>query len=276
MFAFLLPIPSYAMSFFFGSDQTVYGQNDSVVVNVFLDTDSETVNTVSGEVYVGDTATIEGVREGNSSILFWIEKPKINTQENIISFSGIVPGGIQGKNTFLFSIVVNPKSSEAIQFSMKDSLVLLHDGLGTEKSTSFIPKTIFISDDLNFVSTIQTLTDVEAPEDFSPEIIQDPNLYDSQYVLVFATQDKGSGLDRYEVKEGFFGKYTESVSPYIIKNKNLTKTLFVKAIDRFGNERVAIVHPQKKIFNENFILIFSILVIVFISILYFRKRSSLL
>jgi len=59
---------------------------------------------------------------------------------------------------------------------------------------------------------------------------------DGKYFLVFSTQDKGSGVDHYEVREGRFGGFSEVSSPYILKYQSLDKKIFVKAIDKFGNE----------------------------------------
>jgi len=43
-------------------------------------------------------------------------------------------------------------------------------------------------------TTIQPVKDIEPPEDFTPAVVQNSTMFDGKYFLVFAAQDKGSGL----------------------------------------------------------------------------------
>lgn len=278
LLGFLIPRYSFAIQFYFDTDSVLYGRQDTVQIDVLLDTEGKTVNTISGSIkmdglYKNDITIIDG----NSSVLFWIERPSFVESEKKVQFSGITPGGLVGDKLFLFSIKIPGEYIDNhITLGVEDAEILLHDGLGTLEIASFIAKNIYISDDLNFSQRSHQPVDKEAPEDFTPMIVQDENLYDGKVVLVFATQDKGSGIDRFEIKEGYLGKFIEGESPYLLKDQKSFKTLFVKAVDNEGNERIAIVHPQKKIFDENFILIFSILIVlgIIVSVVYRRKRRS--
>lgn len=278
MFGVFLPKHSFAVQFYFGTDGVLYGVQDTVEIDVFLDTEDAIVNTISGSIKIeGLNKSDIKIIDGNSSVLFWIERPGFIETEKKVRFSGITPGGLTGNKLFLFSLQVPGEYvDDSITLSVEDTEILLHDGLGTKETANFIAKKIYISDDLDFSQQSQNPVDKEAPEDFTPVIVQDENLYDGKIVLVFATQDKGTGIARFQVKEGYLGKFTEGKSPYVLKDQKSFKTLFVKAIDLEGNERVAIVHPQKKIFDENFILIFSILIVlsIIIGVVYRKKRRS--
>jgi len=98
-----------------------------------------------------------------------------------------------------------------------------------------------------------------------PEVSRDPNIFDGKWFLVFATQDKGSGIDHYEVLErrelkiqklGFskekslhskfyiLNPWRVAESPYLLKDQELKSYIYVKAIDKAGNERVATLSPR--------------------------------
>ena len=273
---FFIPRVIWASNLFFETDHSIYGTNDEIKVDVYLDSENQTINTISADI------TIRGIRnpsidiiDGNSSILFWIDKPSFKKDTSSISFSGITPGGLNDNKIFLFSILVtNQEPNDTLSFSLSQSHILLHDGNGTKITTRLIPKNVFVSPDSNFSQSTQNPIDSEPPEDFTPKIVEDENLFEGQKTLLFATQDKGTGLDYFEVKEGYFSTYRKAESPYLLQHQNSWKTIFVRAIDRSGNERLAVIHPQKNIFVENFILIFSILiVIVIIAIIVIRRRT---
>lgn len=267
-----IPSSIFAADFFFETNHSIYGVKDKIIVDVFLDTEN-TVNAISGDIIVESMGDVLlDTVEGNSTILFWVEKPTI--QNNTISFSGIIPGGIQGDSLFLFSLIISGQNiGDILKLYVEDGTLLLHDGEGTKQTINSIPKNIYISDEELFSNITEIPIDTEQPEDFTPTIVQDSNLYDGKNVLVFLTQDKASGISYYKIKEGYFGRYTEAQSPYLLKDQKLFKTIFVKAVDEAGNERVAIVHPQEKVFDENFILIFSILVItVSVILIVYRKK----
>lgn len=274
---FLVPLQGFAATFFFESDHSMFSLGDQFIVEVYLDTENSKVNTISGEIAVDtDSILVTDMIDGNSSILFWVEKPNFDESKSSITFSGITPGGVSGERLFLFSIKSSVISSPGYaSFSTKNEIVLRHDGDGTEESISFIPKTIYSSNDDSIKQTIALPLDAEAPEDFTPTITSNENLYDGKKVIVFSSQDKSSGISYYLVKEGYFGRFVVAESPYVLRDQKLFKTFFVKAVDKAGNERLAIVNPQEKIIDENFILISSILIVVLIiSIVYYRKKYS--
>lgn len=271
--AFVFPMQSFAMSIFFETSRPMYGIGQEFIVDVNLDTETNVVNTISGEIIIpSQNLQFIDIIDGGSSVLFWIDRPKYNPDTSSIVFSGITPGGISGESIELFSIQLKTLQESQSKLEVKNIAILLHDGQGTQLSASFVPRTIFVSKDVSILDEEVFPGDKEAPEDFTPSIVQDPNLFNGKFVLVFATQDKLSGISHYEVKEGFFNGYSIAESPYILKKQNLSRLLYVKAIDKFGNERIAIVHPQKKIFNEVFFLISCILIVGVISFLYFKKR----
>lgn len=51
-------------------------------------------------------------------------------------------------------------------------------------------------------------------------------------------------IDPYEVREGLWGKFVITQSPYPLQNQKLDEKIFVKAVDKNGNARVELLYPQ--------------------------------
>jgi hypothetical protein len=132
----------------------------------------------------------------------------------------------------------------------------LNDGEGTAASFHSSSIALTIGSELKGPEVL-SVYDKDAPESFVPQIAQDSNLFDGKWFLVFATQDKGSGLDYYEVREQRrwkvlkfeFGiwpaKWVKAQSPYVLEDQGLRSFLYVKAVDRKQNERIAVLEPQR-------------------------------
>ncbi|MDO8524599.1 MAG: hypothetical protein Q7R99_03150 [bacterium] len=209
--------------------------------SISLETNGEIINAVEGKIiFSSNTLELKEIRDGNSIINFWVERPKNNGNE--IVFSGIIPGGYQEVSGFLFSVVFAAKEDGAEALKIKDARVLLNDGKGTLAKTA----QILISQ-----SPIQKTQDNNPPEEFTPQIASDPAIFAGQWFLVFASQDKNSGIDHYEILETKNKKqatknsgWTVAESPYALKDQELKSFIFLKAIDKVGNERVEMLAPR--------------------------------
>jgi hypothetical protein len=123
--------------------------------------------------------------------------------------------------------------------------------------------------------SLRVMIDTTAPEEFVPEIGQDPSMFEGKYFLSFATTDKTSGIDYFQVKEGK-RDFTKVESPYILKDQNLQSKILVKAVDKAGNEKITVVLPLKKPFSYWKIIVILIGVMVVIWIIYksIQKRKK--
>lgn len=221
----------------------------------------ESLNAVEGRlVFPADKFLVKEIRDGNSVINFWIEKPHIEAS-GVILFSGITPGGFNGPNNMVFSVVFEAKNTAIAYLALKDTKALLNDGLGSQTALSTRGATISIKHgDGN--ARKEKLTDTEMPENFNPTIESESNIFDGKYFLVFATQDKISGIDRYEAREGEWGWFRVAESPYLLKHQSLDRKIFIKAIDKVGNERIVVLPPQNPLPWYKNRIIFAILIIV--------------
>jgi len=111
----------------------------------------------------------------------------------------------------------------------------------------------------------------DPPEDFTPVTASDPNIFGGKYFVSFATQDKGSGIDHYEISEGNKNSFVRVDSPYLLKNQVLDESIYIKAIDRAGNERVVEIPAAHLAQWKKDLIIFAILMLL-IAIVMFRKK----
>ncbi|MDP3004286.1 MAG: cohesin domain-containing protein [Candidatus Azambacteria bacterium] len=266
--SFLIVAPVFAAETFFWTKTQEIKVNQSFEVGVFINTDNEEINAIEGKViFPQDLLEIKKINDGNSIINFWIEKPKSAT-EGQIAFSGIVPGGYNDSKGLILSIVFLAKKegSGAIEFSGVKAL--RNDGKGTEATLTISNFQFLISKQAS-ASQIPTpkTEDLNPPEEFTPQIAADPAIFEGKWFIVFATQDKGSGIDHYEVCEGK-RKCVTAESPYFLQNQDLDEEIVVKAIDKSGNERVATIPAQKPHAWYKDYAILAILIIVIAAVAY--------
>lgn len=244
---------------------------DDYLLKVELDTQGEVINAVDGKILLPkDIVEVKEIHDGNSNINFWLQNP---TEKNKgeIEFSGITPGGVSGEKLLLFSMVIHQNNKNQGNIIFDSTKVLKNDGLGTEIKTSVatiglpINTTKLISDMKDGL-----VKDTIPPEIFEPKIIKNIDSFDNKNVIAFATQDKDSGMDHYEIREGFFDKYKTVTSPFILEKQDLHSKIYIKAVDNAGNERVVEFYPIGKI---KWYLRYGIIAIILAVIAFFGIRQ---
>ena len=260
------------------SNKTDLHVGDVFYVDVVLDTLSETINAVDVTVgFPSNLISFVKAEETNSFISLWIQKPLLRTPATV-EFSGIAPGGRKGVDLQVIRLYFETKQEGQDLLVLEKSVLLLHDGTGTQGvvETSGIHIAITAGERLY---TEVSYIDTEPPEPFTPVRVRDADIFDGAYFLVFETQDKNSGIAKYRVKEGFFGRYTDAVSPYRLQHQEDDMDVYIQAIDRADNKTVARLYPQSGYVSFGQVpVVFSIL-IVFISLcllffLYRRVRGK--
>ncbi len=262
-----------SMSFFVKN--TSFTQGEEFTIEVILDTKGEYINAVEGDIVIPiNILKIKSISDGGSLINFWIEKPSLS-KEKIIHFAGITPGGFNGDKNLLFKIVAIGKKMGEDQIYIENIRTLKNDGFGSEIDTITTPADIKITDKVfDFFSFGNTIEDKELPESFNPFVASDPNLFNGKYFLNFVTQDKISGIDHYEVREGDWGLSIKAESPYLLTNQNLNVRIYVKAVDKAGNQRIEIIEPKNppEKSENNFGIFFFIIFLILIILILFRKK----
>ena len=292
--AFLFPYHLFAAEIFYDADTRKVKANTEFEVGVFLNAESENINAFEGKIiFPHDLLDLKEIRDGNTIVNFWIEKPHKrqetrnkeqgtrNKEQGEILFSGITPGGFQGNNGLLFSAVFEAKSEGLARFEINDARVLRNDGTGSPAALTIAPFEMTISSEAPAVTPIVTkVKDTEPPETFRPEIARDESLFGGKWFLVFATQDKASGVDHYEAKESrqrilaLFQKWSRTESLHVLRDQELRSYIFVKAVDKAGNVRIEKILPQNPLGwyenHENWIII---ILGVFLFIIWYLWRK---
>ena len=249
---------------------------EQFVVAVIVHSEKQ-LNAIEGRlVFPEDLLSVREIRDGNSVINFWIKKPQSESLGGIV-FSGITPGGFSDPNNFVFAVVFEAKGEGAAAVTLQETTALRNDGAGTKEPLSVHNVNIVINPgDSN--ARKESLSDNAPPEDFTPIIARDQNIFDDKYFFVFAAQDKGSGIDHYEVKEfrfaliSFLSQWVRAESPYVLKDQELKSRIVVKAIDNSGNERIATIAPRYPLSWYDHIPIIGILIVMLIScVVVFKK-----
>lgn len=210
----------------------------------FFNTEDEDINALEGKiVWPENLLELKEIRDGNSIINFWIERPRVSNGE--IIFSGIIPGGYLDKKGLILSLVFKSLQAGQGSIEIRDVKALLNDGQGTVVNTATPNLPLVISEQASSSQPIVVeLRDTDKPEIFEPLVVSDPAVFNEKYFLVFAAQDKGSGIDRYEVCEGE-KKCVAAASPYLLQDQSLRHDIFVKAVDRSGNSRLVVLSPDR-------------------------------
>jgi len=291
LFILVAPVPVLAAEIFFGTHTKEIGLGQQFEVGVLLNTQGQEVNAIGGKIlFPADALELKVIYDGGSIVNFWVQKPALR-QQGEIDFSGVTPGGIEDSNGFLFSLVFLTKAVESVILSTEEELILLNDGKGSVVTIQRAPATLRIiktATEEEFV----LLIDTEAPESFIPKIARDPNIFGGKWFVVFATQDKTSGIESYSVLETTRVQRQENTdevvprrglswftaeSPYLLEDQKLQSYVFVRALDKAGNERIAVLLPQNpKQWYEN-PMVFSILgliLLVLLSMLYLAIRKK--
>ncbi|KKT12946.1 MAG: hypothetical protein UV95_C0005G0014 [Candidatus Falkowbacteria bacterium GW2011_GWF2_43_32] len=282
-------VPVSAAEVFFGADSTTVSVDDELTVDVFLNTEDEDINAVAGRILISEIFwQLKEIKDGDSIINFWAERPQFVRGE--ISFSGVIPGGYSGQKGLIFSAVFRARQAGESIMAIQNAQALLNDGQGTETKTTPYNLQLIISEPaLSPAVTGEIATasppsvkeqDKTMPEEFVPTVAVDTDMFDGQYFLVFAAQDKESGIDHYEIQENRRQKikikqWVNGVSPYLLTDQKLSSYVYVKAVDKSGNSRITMLSPQNPRSEYRNYLIFGILIIIGFMLAAFSRRKKL-
>jgi hypothetical protein len=266
-------------------------KNEFIVVPIYLDTQFEEINAVEVYVNFSDNLVFRDYLDGKSIITHWIEKPHFqysDVRRPHIVFSGIVAGGISGRNLNLVELVFEAKESGIAKIEIdENSKVLLKDGLGTKT------KLIALSKNFNILE-IKGLPEIKIRDNFPPEpfkiyLAKNKEIFNGKYYITFETKDKQSGVAYYEISEKpitfiFLAKpdiknlsFKKAESPYVLEDQSLRSYVFVKAVDKTGNERVEILYPQRILLYEDVLIIIVCLMILIgliVFVIKFRYKNE--
>lgn len=271
----VLPAEGLAAQFILNSDVKNIKVADQFEVKFFLNSENESINAVEGAiVFPQELLELKEVKISNSIISFWSKSPRANG--GLIDFSGVVPGGYAGQKGLIFSVIFQARAEGAGSIGVNNPIGLRNDGKGTSVNITIAGLQFTVKGYATDPVVPTKQIDAEPPEVFLPAVGQEKSVFGGKYFLVFSAQDKGSGINHYEVCEGK-SSCVEAESLYLLKNQDLDEEIIVKAIDNSGNERSVKFSPQKPLKPRYLNFLFGaiiILAILFASIIWsvWRKR----
>ncbi len=282
-FFLCLVFPVFAAEIISVRSSESLGVGDEFIVSFVLDAKGESINALEGEIqYPRDILTLKEVRDGNSIVNLWVERP--HEQNGTIRFAGVTPGGFGGGNGELFAVVFSARLQGEANFSLSGTRALLNDGKGSPTTLRLYAAPLSIAARGNGASVAPMDLDHTEPESFVPSLGSDPSLFDGKWFVAFATQDKESGVDHYEVAErvGFrfplFQKldWRNATSPFVLSDQSQSSYIYVKAVDRSGNSVITRLSPVHAPFYFSDITLVAILLVLIGTILFYvRKRGTL-
>ena len=264
--------PLVATEFVGEMSEETLGVGSEFVLTVSVDTAGEHLNAFEGSVaFPKDMLRLKELRDAGSIITSWVDQP-YTTKEGRIHFSGITAGGYQGEKGFLFSAVFQSLAKGEGFITLSVGRAFKNDGEGTSLSLSGDTSTFRIDESPQRQPRDEP--DSTPPEDFEVSLVEDANAFDGQPFLVFATADKGRGMGSYELCVGFFAECHEVQSPYLLKEREESFFLNIKALDLSGNVRTAYLFTPQAFIRYSLYLILAILVCVGIVFVILRARRS--
>jgi hypothetical protein len=307
-------VPSYthaALLYFDPAEASVF-RGDTITLGLRIDTDEdECINTVDAVITYDEGIRAIDVSRGDSILSIWVEDPIIDEAKRTITFAGGIPGGYCKRalgdpslTNVIAQIVfrspgftVGAKENPSIKISISpESRVLLHDGSGTEaplRTQDAVVALLGTAGPEGSDTWRDTVADdVVPPGDFSITLTQDEAAFSNKYFIVWNTQDKQSGIDHYEVMEEpledlysfTWGRadapWKRVESPYVLEDQTLNSTLRVKAIDKAGNETIAVLVPDTGIRSLSlnrmvtYALAAGVVLIVMIGIAFFLMKRK--
>ena len=232
--------------------QAEYNVGDIFMADVILDSQGEYINAVEVKIkFDPKILRAEDFSNGNSILTLMVEQPIFSNQGGEIFFAGGIPNGFEGKKGLLGRIVFKATAagSANIEF-LSGSRTLLNNGAGGKANLKFsgLAFTINPLDDERSGADANIWQkfidqDVVSPESFKIYLNKDPAIFNGQHYIIFFTADKQTGVSYYEIKEGNSNWQIEK-SPYLLKDQSLSQKIYVKAVDKAGNERIEIMHPK--------------------------------
>jgi len=274
---FIFTTQAQAATLYMDPNTVQLERGDTIKVSVRLNaSQDECVNVVDAVINYSDQLNLVDVSRGQSIFSMWVQEPKIDPANRTVSFAGGIPNGYCGRiagDPRLTNVVVDlifqspgfvigaSDSATATVSFAPQTQILLNDGFGTPAKSELFGAQIEllkntgagVRDEWRQV----ILDDDILPEGFSITLERTENAFNNRYFITFNTTDKQSGIDHYEVIEepvselNFFkwgqetAPWVTAVSPYKLKDQTLNSVVRVRAIDKAGNEYVAVLIPEE-------------------------------
>ncbi len=224
-----------------------------------LEPSTEAINALAGELeIISGKAEFTEIQDGESIISAWVERPSIQNKK--IVFAGIIPGGFSGQYTpysqapqpglILKVGLASPSDGEVI-IAFKNPQAFYREGVSAP--ITLLPETLKITFHKGTVSNAAGVTeDKIPPQNLTLDVMRLGEGADGWFAL-FSADDFDSGLQGFEIQEQpgnvpDAAAWRRAESPQRLEDQKRKSYIFVKAIDRSGNEAAISLPPQENSF----------------------------
>ncbi len=266
-----------AASLYFSPQEAVIGTTGEFRVAVNISAENS-INAIAAAVSFSPEIEPYDVSDGSSIINLWLDKPHWDENTRLLTFSGIIPGGFSGKDAPLLilklKVADDSKGKALLSFNQEQTKIYLHTPDGIEDELELTELYLPIAHGKENIPV--KLPDANPPEPFIPVIARYPSVLGNKWFLVFSTQDKASGLFGYEIAEKR-GKLVENYnkllwkaakSPFLLDDQELKSYVYVKAIDKIGNEQIVFLLPQEPLaWHEKYLIFIVIIGIIIVGVI---------
>lgn len=251
----LVTQPAFAAHFFI-EGPVVTTQGDVFRATVFLDTADKSINAISATItYPPQSLEVVALNSAQSFITLWSNPPTVDAENGTIHMSGGLPyPGFRGLRGEVVSIVFKATTIGRATVSPETSSeALLNDGLGTKDGLTIQSLILDIQKPGPGQSpaTISSGADTTPPSNLQLDIGKDDAMFNGKYFASFVAQDTESGISHYEIAEKKLVNKSEqntsypqpsdwhnATSPRALENQSGIVLVFVKAVDKSGNQAV--------------------------------------
>jgi hypothetical protein len=272
----LIPSMTQAAVITIGHAPLTVAQQQQFYVDVIVDTQGKTINAIQGSiVFSNNNLSFVRAETGSSNITFFITPPTV--QGDVITYAGIIPGGFNGLiNPFdpqhrgpgeIMRLVFVGKAAGEGQIISTATTVADNNGQGTLETVP--DQQTFLAISTAIAQATYTTHDTKPPL-ITASVIQEPDLNNGKYTLIFNAVDKQSGIDHVEVKEGD-DIWRVADSPYLLRDQSRKSILSVRAIDVVGNATLVTINPAPQANNPTLPLCIGLLALGII--LYVVKKK---
>jgi hypothetical protein len=262
--------------------KTSVGVGEQFYVDLMLDTNSQSINTITGSItFPGDSVSFVREEDGKSMVNLWVEKPKL--EDNTISFAGVISNGFEGVIDpfnpshmlpgLIIRLVFEPKTPGDLNFSTSTFSLNLNDGLGTEIEAPSATDTITVG---NYDNKLKYVSKEEGSPELEAYIVRDPNIYNNKYVLIFNATDKDTGIKSVKIKEGI-RDWKEIQSPYLLLDQSRHSSITLEATSYSGSGIIMSIdkvpYDYKSLAINSFIIILILILVILIARKIYVKKK---
>ncbi len=256
-------------------------------VDLLLTPNEEGINALGSEIVIlAGQAELIDIIDGGSIISAWVEQPKII--DNQLIFSGIIPGGFYGlyvpgkaesQSGLILSFKVKQLDSSEVILGLRKLEAYAADGNNVPIKVE--PEKLVVNfSEFDKQTQTNKIIDNTPPSDLELRIIKLPE-GPSGWWAAFSATDFGSGIAYYEIQENKTSEPNPEAwrpvdNPTRLIDQTRRSYVFLKAVDRQGNEKIISLGPNPEVrYNLYYLLGGLILLLIVVAYLlnYYGKKK---